>query len=81
MEFLFGRMDVDMKDFGPQIERMGKENVSLLMVMHMKVIGLMIELMDMVNIRALTETTMKGGGLMISKMGKEKKYGSMALHM
>ena len=73
----FGRMDPNMKEFGPIIKLMGKEYFTMLMVTLMKVTGLKTGLVATVSTPTKMATPTRGGGSMTSKMVKAEKSGSM----
>jgi hypothetical protein len=78
--FRLGQMDQCTKVGGPITKQMGKEDLSMQMVISMMAFGKMIRLMDLEFIPIWMELDMKVIGKRINNMEKVLKLGLMVLH-
>lgn len=81
MEFKYGRMVPNMKEFGKIIKLMDKDVSSMLMVMYMKVTGQKTKPMALEITNMPTVPCIKEPGNMICKMDMVKKLGLMDQHL
>ena len=72
-------MAINLKESGPKIKQMEKENIGMLTEIIMKVIGLMIRLMGKASIHLQMDLVILESGKMTCNTDKEKKPGKIIL--